>query len=168
MFTSWLGCFWKILLVVVDMRDVCIWIISFLLQASLSLYTDQATALMIFADSLIENGQMDYVKEYLWTNDNNKYQGGAIKRDLDYIISGFSSSTCDLWEEIRSSNLFWNRLTMKKAMGMGADFASLMGDTNSANTYLSTEQKINSTLYNDHWTGSYVIEDTSRTKVCYP
>ncbi|CAE7752751.1 unnamed protein product, partial [Symbiodinium microadriaticum] len=44
-----------------------------------------ATALMIFADALIENGQMDYVQQYLWTGDSSKYQGGAIKRDLDYI-----------------------------------------------------------------------------------
>jgi glucoamylase len=125
----------------------------------------QATALMMFADSLIANGEMDYVKQYLWTGDSNKYMGGAIKRDLDYIVSGFGSSTCDLWEEIRSTNLFWNRLSMKKAMGMGADFAATMGDSSTSGTYENTEQKINSTLYSDHWTGSYVIEDVSRTKV---
>lgn len=120
---------------------------------------------MMFANSLIENGEMDYVKEFLWTGDANKYQGGAIKRDLDYIVGGFASNTCDLWEEIRSTNLFWNRLSMKKAMGMGADFADMMGDSATSSSYGNTEQKINSTLYNDHWTGSYVIEDVSRTKV---
>lgn len=124
----------------------------------------QATALMMFADTLIANDQSDYVSTYLWTNDPTEYYGGAIKRDLDYIVSGFATSTCDLWEEIRSTNLFWNRLTMKKAMGMGADFASRMGDEATASSYRDTEQKINSTLYDDHWSGSYVLEDTSRTK----
>jgi hypothetical protein len=119
---------------------------------------------MMFADSLIANGQEDYVKQYLWTG-SNSYNGGAIKRDLDYIVSGYSSDTCDLWEEIRSSDLFWNRLTMKKAMGMGSSFASRMGDSSTSSTYKSAEQKINSTLYNAHWSGSYVYESTSRTKV---
>lgn len=119
---------------------------------------------MMFADTLIANGQSDYVKQYLWTGDSNVYYGGAIKRDLDYIVTGFTSDTCDLWEEIRSSNFFWNRYTMKKAMGMGADFASRMGDSSTSSSYKSVEQKINSTLYNDHWSG-YVYESTSRTKV---
>eukprot|EP00604_Paraphysomonas_vestita_P001615 CAMPEP_0174822320 /NCGR_PEP_ID=MMETSP1107-20130205/14978_1 /TAXON_ID=36770 /ORGANISM="Paraphysomonas vestita, Strain GFlagA" /LENGTH=338 /DNA_ID=CAMNT_0016040921 /DNA_START=553 /DNA_END=1566 /DNA_ORIENTATION=+ len=123
----------------------------------------QATTLMMFADTLIANGQSDYVKQYLWTGDSNVYYGGAIKRDLDYIVTGFTSDTCDLWEEIRSSNFFWNRYTMKKAMGMGADFASRMGDSSTSSSYKSVEQKINSTLYNDHWSG-YVYESTSRTK----
>jgi glucoamylase len=124
----------------------------------------QATALMMFADTLIANGETDYVQKYLWTGDSNVYQGGAIKRDLDYIVSGYSSDTCDLWEEIRSTNFFWNRFTMKKAMGLGADFASRMGDSTSSSNYKSTEQRINSTLYSDHWSG-YVFESTSRTRV---
>jgi glucoamylase len=127
----------------------------------------QATALMMFADTLIANGETDYVRKYLWTGDANVYQGGAIKRDLDYIVSGYSSDTCDLWEEIRSTNFFWNRFTMKKAMGLGADFASRMGDSSSSSNYKSTEQRINSTLYSDHWSG-YVYESTSRTKVRPP
>jgi glucoamylase len=119
---------------------------------------------MMFADALIANGQLEYVQKYLWTGDSNVYQGGAIKRDLDYVVSGYSSDTCDLWEEIRSTNFFWNRATMKKAMGLGADFATRMGDSSSSSSYKSTEQRINSTLYADHWSG-YVFESTSRTKV---
>lgn len=121
---------------------------------------------MMFADTLMANGQTDYVKKYLWTGDSNVYMGGAIKRDLDYIVSGYSSDTCDLWEEIRSTNFFWNRFTMKKAMGLGADFAARMGDSTSSSNYKSTEQRINSTLYADHWSG-YVYESTSRTKVMF-
>ena len=86
-----------------------------------------ATALMLAADSLIAAGEMSYVQQYLWTGDKNKYNGGAIKYDLDYVITNYNTNTCDLWEEIRDSDLFWNRATMKKAMILGASFASKMG-----------------------------------------
>ena len=82
---------------------------------------------MLAADSLIAAGEMSYVQQYLWTGDKNKYNGGAIKFDLDYVISNYDTNTCDLWEEIRDSDLFWNRATMKKAMIVGASFASKMG-----------------------------------------
>jgi glucoamylase len=83
-----------------------------------------ATALILAADSLISQGQSDYVKQYLWTGNSNSYNGGAIKFDLDYIVDNYGSNTCDLWEEIRDADLFWNRFTMKKAMIVGASFAA--------------------------------------------
>jgi len=124
----------------------------------------QAISLMLFAYELIARGEMDYVKTYLWTSNSNSYLGGAIKYNLDYVVSGYASDTCDLWEEIRNSNLFWNRATMKKAMTMGADFADMMGDTSSASSYAATRDRLLSTLYNDHWNGAYVLEATSRTQ----
>ena len=102
--------------------------------------------------------------QYLWTGDNSKYHGGAIKYDLDYVVSGYSSNTCDLWEEIRDPDLFWNRATMKKAMLVGAQFASAMGDSASASAYTSTMQAINSTLYSSHYNGGFVQECASRTR----
>lgn len=124
----------------------------------------QATSLIMYAYAMIEDGSMDYVKKYLWTGDDSVYHGGAIKYDLDYVVSGYSSQTCDLWEEIRSSDFFWNRATMKKAMSMGAEFAAMMGDAESAAKYTETKSKIASTLHEDHWSGSYWLEDVSRPK----
>jgi len=125
----------------------------------------RATALMIAADSLIADGQSDYVKQNLWTGDaSDSLHGGAIKYDLDYIVTGYDSNTCDLWEEIRDPDFFWNRVTMKKALLLGADFAEAMGDSASASAYKSTMQAINSTLYSAHYNGEYVQECTSRTR----
>eukprot|EP01038_Epipyxis_sp_PR26KG_P005833 gene5833-8048_t len=124
----------------------------------------RATALIIAANSLIAVGEIDYVKKYLWTGDSNVYHGGAIKYDLDYVISGYDSSTCDLWEEIRDPDLFWNRATMKKAMIVGAQFATAMGDSASASKYTSAMSTINSTLYSSHFNGGFVQECTSRTR----
>jgi glucoamylase len=120
--------------------------------------------LILAANSLIAAGQKDYVTEYLWTGDSSKYNGGAIKYDLDYVVSGYSSNTCDLWEEIRDPDLFWNRATMKKAMIVGSEFAQSMGDSSSASAYTSAMQQINSTLYSAHYNGAFWQECASRTR----
>lgn len=116
------------------------------------------------ANSLIAKGEIDYVKSYLWTGNSNVYHGGAIKYDLDYVVSGYNSNTCDLWEEIRDPNFFWNRITMKKAMILGSQFASQMGDASAASSYKNMIQTLNSTLYNDHFNGAFVQECASRTR----
>jgi len=124
----------------------------------------RATALIMAAASLTANGEGAYVKQYLWTGDANIYHGGAIKYDLDYVVGGWNSNTCDLWEEIRDADLFWNRVTMKKAMIQGANFAAQMGDNSSATTYLNTMSSINATLYSSHFNGGFVQECGSRTR----
>lgn len=57
---------------------------------------------------------------------------------------------------------FWNRITMKKAMLMGAEFAKRMGDTSSASVYTNTAAAINASLYKNHFNGAYVQESNSR------
>jgi GH15 family glucan-1,4-alpha-glucosidase len=44
--------------------------------------------------------------------------------------------TCDLWEEIRVSDLFWNRLTSRHALKLGAALAESQGDVDSSKKYL--------------------------------
>lgn len=124
----------------------------------------QATSLIMAAQSLISAGETDYVKKYLWTGSSSSYNGGAIKYDLDYVVSGYSSNTCDLWEEIRDPDMFWNRITMKKAMIVGAAFATQMGDSSAAATYTATAQAISATLYNNHYKSGFVQECDSRTR----
>ncbi|KAK3253051.1 hypothetical protein CYMTET_37680 [Cymbomonas tetramitiformis] len=124
----------------------------------------RATALMMFAEHLSATGGSDYVKEYLWTGDSSKYKGGAIKWDLDYVLSQYDSATCDLWEEVRSSDFFWNRVTMIKALHTGARFAITMSDTASANAYTALAAKLSEALYKEHWNGDYIIEATNREK----
>lgn len=124
----------------------------------------RATTLIMAAQSLMASGQTDYVKTYLWTGDQSKYRGGAIKYDLDYIVDNYNTNTCDLWEEIRDPDFFWNRVTMKKAMIVGAAFASKMGDSASASTYKNTLAALNSTLLSSHFNGDFVQECAARTR----
>lgn len=124
----------------------------------------RATTLMIAAQNLISSGQSDYVSEYLWTGDNSVKHGGAIKYDLDYIVDNYNTSTCDLWEEIRDPDFFWNRVTMKKALILGASFASMMKDDSTAKIYQTAMAEINATLYASHYNGAYVQECGSRPR----
>lgn len=120
----------------------------------------RAISLMIFAEAQLAAGNSDYVAANLWTTDG----AGAIKYDLDYIVTDYDSNTCDLWEEVQSDDFFWNRLTMKQALLRGAEFATTMGDSTSAASYLETASKVNETLYSAHWNGQYVLESTNREK----
>lgn len=121
----------------------------------------RAAALIRYANTLISQGQKDYVMQYLWTNNPSVYNGGAIKFDLDWIVSGWPQNGCDLWEEVQSTDFFWNRMTMKAALFEGSTFAQSMGDSSSAQTYESIAQQINATLAN-HWNGNFVFESTNR------
>lgn len=123
----------------------------------------RATALMLFANNLNANNESSYVTENLWTGNPDVKHGGAIKYDLDYVVDNYQSSTCDLWEEFTSDDMFWNRITMKKAMLLGAEFATQMGDKDSASAYTSTANAIDSTLYKNHWDGQAVFEAKGRT-----
>jgi glucoamylase len=122
----------------------------------------RATTLIIAAQSLLAAGETDFVKQNLWTGSDNMLHGGAIKYDLDYVVTSYATNTCDLWEEIRDANFFWNRITMKKAMIVGAAFANQMGDSASAQRYLNTLNSINADLYKSHYNGQYVLESNSR------
>lgn len=97
----------------------------------------------------------------MWTGDSSKYHGGLIKYHLDWITTNYGSTTCDLWEEVRSDDFFWNRFTMRRAMTMGATFATQMGDSSSAASYKTTLATVEGLLAN-HWDGNYIFESTNR------
>ena len=88
----------------------------------------RATTMMQYAEVLFNNGQSSVVTQYLWTT--GAYNGGAIKYDLDWVASNFIGyETCDLWEEVRNKEFFWNYYNTRKALVIGAKFASKMGDS---------------------------------------
>lgn len=86
----------------------------------------------------------------------------TIKYNLDYIVSGYNSDTCDLWEEITNKDFFWNRVTMAKALSLGSKFASTLGYNNEAETWKTTANLIKSYIYSTHWNGFYFYESNNR------
>jgi glucoamylase len=119
----------------------------------------RATTLALFANDLIDMGMSDYVAQYLWTGSSTLH-GGAIKYDLDYVVSSWNANTCDLWEEVQSTDFFWDRFNQRRALLVGADFASRMGDSDSANTYQQAASTIGDLGH--HFNGQYVFESTNR------
>lgn len=127
----------------------------------------RSTTLMIYAQALIENGMEDYVRQYLYTGSPSQYNGGAIKYDLDWVAlgsngqPGWQQNGCDLWEEVQSTDFFWNRINYRRALYTGAAFAQQMGDSTSAQIYLEAANACNATI-EAHWNGQYVYESTNR------
>jgi len=81
-----------------------------------------SASLIMFANLLLDDKQDAYVYQNLWTKDGSK-NGGAIKYDLDWIVKHWQSEGCDLWEELRDANLFWNRMAFAYALGLASKFA---------------------------------------------
>eukprot|EP00054_Salpingoeca_dolichothecata_P003368 m.26619 g.26619 ORF g.26619 m.26619 type:complete len:532 (+) comp13794_c0_seq1:72-1667(+) len=122
----------------------------------------RAITLATYGLHLLQTGQESYVKQYLYTM-SSSYNGGAIKYDLDWVVANWEQSSCDLWEEVRSTDFFWNRFTMRRGLYLGATLATKLGDSATAATYNKTANAIGATL-EAHYNGQFVEEETNRQK----
>jgi len=66
-----------------------------------------------------------------------------VRFDLDWLANetNIKNASCDIWEENRESNFFWNRMVMRSALLMGYEFAMDHSDPLRANKYLQTAQE---------------------------
>lgn len=97
----------------------------------------------------------------MWTDGD--YNGGTIKYDLAWVLESYTENSCDLWEEIRSDNMFWNRMSHRQAMLYGAAFAKQMGDSDLASQYEAKQKEIEGTL-SQFWNGTFLLESNNREK----
>jgi len=88
-----------------------------------------------------------------------------IKIDLDWVKDNWHTNGCDLWEEIRSEDFFWNRYNFRASLLLGAKFATAQGDSGRASAYASAASDVEKTLMN-HYQDGYVYEtqDSGRKK----
>jgi glucoamylase len=114
----------------------------------------RAATLIMFANVLIAEGQSSYVNSDLVP---------TIKQDLDWIYTNWSSTGCDLWEEVRSDDFFWNRASFVYALDIGQKFFEKQGDSATASKCSSTKSAVAATL-EAHWTGSFYKESSNREK----
>lgn len=125
----------------------------------------RSTTLILYALKLIENGQKDYVAKYLWTGDANKYHGGAIKYDLDWLVQGVNQvvKSFDLWEDLSAEDFFWNKINWRRAFVLGAQLAEKMGDHNTQQIYVKCSGDLATALQN-HWnsTGEFIFQAPER------
>ena len=60
----------------------------------------RAMALSKWGNILLQNGQSDTAKSTVWP---------LIKFDMEWVLANWDQNGCDLWEEVRSDNFYFNR-----------------------------------------------------------
>mmetsp|Transcript_81034 Transcript_81034/g.204010 ORF Transcript_81034/g.204010 Transcript_81034/m.204010 type:complete len:546 (+) Transcript_81034:69-1706(+) len=122
----------------------------------------RAKTLSDYALVLLAEGRSDFVKEKIWTEDGS-HKGGVVRFDLDWLVSNWQQNSCDLWEEVQSSDFFWGRYTMRASLHTGAQLAEKMGDMAAAERYRRVKAEIEQGLMS-HYDGTFVYESTGRRK----
>jgi len=56
----------------------------------------------------------------------------VVKFDLEWVTENWDSDGCDLWEEVRDPNFYFNRMAYVYSLNVAADFADLLGDSSGA------------------------------------
>lgn len=85
----------------------------------------RATAMITYANWLIDNSNASFVTSTLWP---------IIKLDLDYVALNWNLTTFDLWEEVDSSSFFTSAV-QHRALREGFTLAGALGLTSSASAY---------------------------------
>eukprot|EP00756_Hemistasia_phaeocysticola_P037207 Hpha_TRINITY_DN16684_c0_g5::TRINITY_DN16684_c0_g5_i2::g.181344::m.181344/K01178/SGA1; glucoamylase len=87
----------------------------------------RAGTLSLFAMKLVdEGGQEDYVKSSVWP---------LVTNDLDYAQQVWNVAGCDLWEEVRANDFFWQYANTRRGFLAAAGLASKLGDATRAQQY---------------------------------
>jgi len=98
-----------------------------------------------------EESDHTYVRTSLWP---------SISNSLAYLTGGgWQSSTCDLWEEVRSEDFYWNRVTAKKALERGA--SNSLAHATAAAEMRAAAAKISPTIA-AHFDGNFIFESSNR------
>lgn len=100
---------------------------------------------------LLKNGQSSQAND-VWD---------LVSNDANWIVSGWQSNGCDLWEEVRSSDFFWNKMAFIFGLNKVVEFGNKLGKDTSQ--YLSTANDVKSAVQK-HWNGTYLYESTNRPK----
>ncbi|OSD07483.1 carbohydrate-binding module family 20 protein [Trametes coccinea BRFM310] len=111
----------------------------------------RATAIIRYANWLLDNGNTTYVSNTLWP---------VIQLDLDYVANNWNQSTFDLWEEINSSS-FFTTAVQHRALREGATFASRIGQSSVVSGYTTQANNLLCFLQS-YWnpSGGYVTANT--------
>ena len=103
------------------------------------------TGLYRFANDYLANGgSLSTVKSKIY--DSSTFPAAApVKKDLLFVANNWTVSSFDLWEE-ESSDHFYTRMVQRRALVMGAAFATKMGDTNTSAILTSAATALTATL----------------------
>ncbi len=86
-----------------------------------------------------------------------------VKYDLEWIFGNWQSEGCDLWEEVRSKDFFWNRMSYVYTFKQCESVFTQLGDSSYASRCSSTSSSVQATL-DSHWSGSFMKESENRQR----
>ena len=107
----------------------------------------RAMALSKYGELLLANGEN---VASLWS---------MIEFDLEWVLANWEDEGCDLWEEVRSDDFYWNRMAYVYSLNIAADFADKIGE--SGDQYRALADEIKPTA-ESHFNGDYIYESTNR------
>lgn len=105
----------------------------------------RALTLINFANTLIEEGKMDYVVNTLYTPTLPALS--VIKQDLEYTARHWNEQGFDYWEEVMGLH-FSTILAQRQALLQGANLARRLGDGGAAQYYEEEAKKIEAVVEN--------------------
>merc|ERR1711963_489236 len=80
----------------------------------------RAMALSKWGMVLNNAGQSDQAKRDVWP---------LIKFDMEWVLDNWGSEGCDLWEEVRSNDFYFNRAGYIYSLNIAANFADAIGES---------------------------------------
>ncbi|TAL65912.1 MAG: glucoamylase, partial [Legionella sp.] len=105
----------------------------------------RATVLIRFAQQLLKNNELTYVRTHLYNNSLDPRLMGCIKMDLEYVAHHWQEANFDLWEEVLGHH-FFTAMTQQKALLEGAGLARALHDKKAATFYQTQAQLIQTRL----------------------
>ena len=110
----------------------------------------RATALIHFANQLINEGQIAWVQTRLYNP--NQAGGTVIKEDLEYVSQHWRESSFDLWEEVKGKH-FYTKMVQRRSLIEGADLADRLGDIGARDWYRLQASQLENEI-RKHWDDS--------------
>jgi len=92
----------------------------------------RAMALSKWGMVLNNAGQSSAAKSEVWP---------LVSFDMEWVLENWESEGCDLWEEVRSDNFYFNRAGFIYSLNVAADFADMIGES-AATQYRSKANEI--------------------------
>merc|ERR1711973_696032 len=82
-----------------------------------------------------------------------------VKFDMAWVTENWRQDGCDLWEEVRSNDFFFNRMAYIYSLNVAADFGDMLGQDTGA--YRSVAEEIKGETQG-HWRDGFLYESTNR------
>jgi len=110
----------------------------------------RSMALCKYGTLLLDNNEDDAYIRRVWD---------IVTFDLEWVMDNWDTEGCDLWEEVRSDDFYFNRMAYVYSLNEVAKFADLIGEN--GQIYRDKADEIAPTAA-AHYTGSYIYESLNR------